>query len=265
MVELSKKASGPGIESPARSLKIMPIKHSRQPSPQSIMPPETSESSHHSALHALLYKAHVFMITHGAVLCGENPQCEGCPLRSCCEYGSLLREEASNPAPLAMRPPPAILATTSLPTSASLAVNTAMITTDHPVSSTGCATADKPDTPAVAQLATASAAAQRSGTISYSALPIAPLQGFNAQVAAGVPAVAATATPPPAVAAAAAETTQQSAEKSTASQHAERRNPESKYQHESGGHYQLIYAREVLFSEGVGNSQPACMCAGGDL
>ena len=34
------------------------------------------------------------------MLCGETPQCDGCPLRSCCEYGSLLRPPpASAPGP----------------------------------------------------------------------------------------------------------------------------------------------------------------------
>ena len=41
-------------------------------------------------LNRLLYRAHVFMITHGAILCGETPQCSQCPLRPSCEYGSLL-------------------------------------------------------------------------------------------------------------------------------------------------------------------------------
>jgi len=48
-----------------------------------------------SALSALLYRSHVFMITHGAILCGETPQCGDCPLRSNCEYGSLLRADDS--------------------------------------------------------------------------------------------------------------------------------------------------------------------------
>ena len=47
----------------------------------------------HSPLAKMLYRAHVYMITHGAVLCGETPQCGDCPLQSVCEYGSLLRAE----------------------------------------------------------------------------------------------------------------------------------------------------------------------------
>ena len=39
---------------------------------ESILPTETAP---YSQLHALLYRAHVYMITHGAVLCGETPQC----------------------------------------------------------------------------------------------------------------------------------------------------------------------------------------------
>ena len=44
-----------------------------------------------SPLHNVLYRAHVLMITHGAVLCGDTPQCDECPLRGDCEYGSLLQ------------------------------------------------------------------------------------------------------------------------------------------------------------------------------
>eukprot|EP00658_Telonema_sp_P-2_P071632 TRINITY_DN60871_c0_g1_i1.p1 TRINITY_DN60871_c0_g1~~TRINITY_DN60871_c0_g1_i1.p1 ORF type:complete len:406 (-),score=83.20 TRINITY_DN60871_c0_g1_i1:169-1386(-) len=34
----------------------------------------------------LLYKVHVQVITHGAVLCGENPLCSECPLADRCDY-----------------------------------------------------------------------------------------------------------------------------------------------------------------------------------
>ncbi|KAL1529164.1 hypothetical protein AB1Y20_000123 [Prymnesium parvum] len=57
---------------------------------EDILPTETEP---YSRLHGLLYRAHVFMITHGAVLCGETPQCHGCPMREICEYGSLLRSD----------------------------------------------------------------------------------------------------------------------------------------------------------------------------
>eukprot|EP00964_Phaeocystis_antarctica_P027198 scaffold15319_cov52-Phaeocystis_antarctica.AAC.4 len=68
------------------------------------------------------------MITHGAVLCGETPQCDtgpgpstsptltltrcdGCPLRSCCEYGSLLRPPPAAAPAAAPAAPGAIPAT----------------------------------------------------------------------------------------------------------------------------------------------------------
>ena len=57
---------------------------------QSILPTETAAGSE---LATLMYRAHVFMITHGAVMCGETPQCGDCPMRSECEYGSLLYSE----------------------------------------------------------------------------------------------------------------------------------------------------------------------------
>lgn len=33
-----------------------------------------TETAPYSPLNAVLYRAHVYMITHGAVLCGETPQ-----------------------------------------------------------------------------------------------------------------------------------------------------------------------------------------------
>ena len=67
-----------------------------------------SDTPPNSALATMLYRTHVYMITHGAVLCGETPQCGDCPLRKVCEYGSLLRsdgpEKAHYNAPQAAAP-----------------------------------------------------------------------------------------------------------------------------------------------------------------
>ena len=47
---------------------------------------DTGENDPHDVW-KLLYKAHVQVITHGAVLCGESPLCSECPLQSQCDYG----------------------------------------------------------------------------------------------------------------------------------------------------------------------------------
>ena len=91
--ETTSRSSGPerkedaddDIEDLPKSLK----RHSKrvQEFMQSVLPTETAP---HSELARTMYLAHVYMITHGAVLCGETPQCSECPLRETCEYGSLL-------------------------------------------------------------------------------------------------------------------------------------------------------------------------------
>ena len=65
-----------------------------------------TDTAPYSELNATLYRAHVFMITHGAVLCGETPQCHDCPLIKQCEYGSLLRASGKAKAGYADIPPP---------------------------------------------------------------------------------------------------------------------------------------------------------------
>ena len=57
---------------------------------QALLP---TESPAFSELSRVMFRAHVFMITHGAVICGETPQCGDCPMRKHCEYGSLLYKE----------------------------------------------------------------------------------------------------------------------------------------------------------------------------
>lgn len=61
------------------------------PEDSDVTGPLTAETA---ALHDLLYRAHVYMITHGAVICGDTPNCDQCPLQSSCEYGSLLKAGA---------------------------------------------------------------------------------------------------------------------------------------------------------------------------
>ena len=45
----------------------------------------------------LLYKVHVQIITHGAVICGENPTCGECPLQSQCDYALKHFDSAAHP------------------------------------------------------------------------------------------------------------------------------------------------------------------------
>lgn len=152
------------------------------------MPTEYSESRR-ASLNALLYKAHVYMITHGAVLCGENPQCDGCPMRSCCEYGSLLRDDASAIGMRAQAPAPE-------------------------------ATSD-----------------------GDASIPALAAQAVSAGAAAMAPPAAA-----PAVHAEANSSKSDLVGAATSTEHSpNERGPN--YKHETGGHYQLIQAREVLDQE----------------
>lgn len=96
----------------------------------SIIPAE-AETSTYSQLHALLYRAHVLMITHGAVLCGETPQCNGCPMRDLCEYGSLLRHEQTSHKDAMQARPTAMLG------DASMVAETSLASTGHPNGSDG--------------------------------------------------------------------------------------------------------------------------------
>lgn len=49
--------------------------------------PEPESAYEHRQIWKLLYKVHVQVITHGAILCGENPLCCECPLLDRCDYG----------------------------------------------------------------------------------------------------------------------------------------------------------------------------------
>lgn len=55
---------------------------------------DTIPATEKEELQELLYLAHVYMITHGAVICGETPNCGQCPLQPSCEYGTLLKAGA---------------------------------------------------------------------------------------------------------------------------------------------------------------------------
>ncbi|EOD13762.1 hypothetical protein EMIHUDRAFT_451890 [Emiliania huxleyi CCMP1516] len=47
--------------------------------------PPAEPSREKRELQTLLYRAHVYMITHGAILCGETPSCDQCPIRASCD------------------------------------------------------------------------------------------------------------------------------------------------------------------------------------
>jgi len=50
-----------------------------------VLPEDTVENR--EKYWSLLYETHVKMITHGAILCGENPNCGECPMILECDYG----------------------------------------------------------------------------------------------------------------------------------------------------------------------------------
>lgn len=58
---------------------------------RSLLPADTLENR--DKHWRILYEAHVRMITHGAIMCGENPNCSECPLRPKCDFGTCHHED----------------------------------------------------------------------------------------------------------------------------------------------------------------------------